>query len=79
MRAVMRQRTPRDGTRLARVRAMRDPQEDLPANASDDNDGELEIEVELEDRDDEGLDRLADDEVEDIELDDLTAMEGPDA
>ena len=53
---------------------------DGPAKSPDDDDGELEIEVELEEHDDEDADEHDDDDdVEDIELDDLTAMEGPDA
>ena len=64
------------GTWFARLAHMRESKDDPAKKASDDGDNELEIEVELEDDESEYPDE---DDIEDIDLDDLAAMEGPDA
>jgi hypothetical protein len=64
------------GTCLALHPPMRDQEQDVAKNASDHGTDELEIEVELEDDDCEHPDE---DDIEEIDLDDLAAMEGPDA
>jgi hypothetical protein len=64
------------GTCLALHPPMRDQEQDVAKNASDHDTDELEIEVELEDDDCEHPDE---DDIEEIDLDDLAAMEGPDA